>query len=335
MLTPVERFRLMLLIRRFEECVYRLYQRPGLIGGFCHLYSGQEAIAVGIACHFRAGEDRLAGHFRAHGHALSLGMPPWSLMAELCGRVGGCCRGKGGSAHLFDAAHGNLGGFHATGSQMPLGIGAAFAMQYQRVTGVCFVVFSDGAVNTGYHNETLNLAGLLKLPAVFVLENNGVAMGTVLARHSAEKDLTRRAMGFGMPVERVDGNDVDAVADVVGRAVEWARGGEGPSYIVADTYRQRGYSMSDPQKYRKLADGHWTQEHIEALRRDPIELYREKLLVGGLLDRRGYDDMEGEVEAILVEAAKFAESSPQPELDERFADVYAERYPFDGRSAPG
>src|SRR4051812_9511549 len=246
-----DRLRMMMLIRRFEERTYQEYTKPGQrIGGFCHLYSGQEAVAVGIAAIFQKGKDYLINGYRDHGHSLALGLEPRAGMAEMFGRAGGSSKGKGGSMHFFDVKNGNLGGHGIVGGQIPLGAGAAFACWYKQTGGVCFTLFGDGAVNQGTFNETLNLASLWKLPAIFIVENNHMAMGTQVERSSAEKDLAKRGSSFNMPARNVDGNDIDVVIEEFSEAVERARRGEGPSYLVANTYRFRGHSMSDAMKYR-------------------------------------------------------------------------------------
>ncbi len=232
----VDQLRMMMLIRRLEERTYTEYTRPGQkIGGFCHLYSGQEAIAVGTAAIFDKTRDKLINGYRCHGHSLALGMSPRVVMAELFGKRTGCSKGKGGSMHLFDASVGNCGGHGIVGGQIPLGIGMAFAQQYKETGGVTFTFMGDGAINQGTHNESLNLASLYKLPCIFVVENNGVAMGTQVDRSSAEKDLAERGSGYAMPHRNVDGNDLDTVIKEFGIAVERARRGEGPSYLVANT----------------------------------------------------------------------------------------------------
>src|SRR5512143_3672150 len=241
-----EMLRMMMLIRRFEERTYQEYTRPGQrIGGFCHLYSGEEAVAVGIATVFQKGKDRLINGYRDHGHSLAMGMDPKAAMAELFGKATGCSKGKGGSMHFFQAEVGNLGGHGIVGSQIPLGVGAAFACKYRNTGGVTYTLFGDGAINQGVHNETLNLASLWHLPVIFIVENNKVAMGTQVERSSAETDLERRGSGYNMPYRDFDGNDLDEVIEVVGEAAERARKGEGPTYLVANTYRFRGHSMSD------------------------------------------------------------------------------------------
>src|SRR5215218_1137208 len=207
-----DRLRMMMLIRRFEERTVQEYQKPGQkIGGFCHVYSGQEAIAVGIAAVFDKTRDALVNGYRCHGHSLALGMNPRVAIAELYGKETGSSKGKGGSMHLFDASVGNHGGHGIVGGHIPLGLGMAFAQQYQNSGGVPYCLFGDGAVNQGTFNESLNMASLFKVPAIFIVENNGVAMGTQVERSSAEKDLAKRAQGYNMPTENVDGNDVDTV----------------------------------------------------------------------------------------------------------------------------
>src|SRR3954449_2690077 len=203
-----DRLRMMMLIRRFEERTYQEYTKPGQkIGGFCHLYSGQEAVAVGIASMFQKGKDYLVNAYRCHGHSLALGMDPRVAMAELFGKRTGCSKGKGGSMHFFDAEAGNLGGHGIVGGHLPVGLGTAFAQRYKNTGGVTFCLFGDGAINQGTHNEALNMASLMKAPVIWVVENNGVAMGTQVARHSAEQDLAERGCGYNMPHYDVDGND--------------------------------------------------------------------------------------------------------------------------------
>src|SRR3954465_6609714 len=236
-----DRLRTMLPIRRFEERTVKEYSerrklpdgtKESKIGGFCHVYSGQEAIAVGIAGIFQKGKDYLINGYRCHGHSLALGMSPRAAMAELFGRETGCSKGKGGSMHFFDAEVGNMGGHGIVGGHIPLGLGLAFAQGYKKTGGVTFCLFGDGAINQGTHNEALNMASLLKTPCVFVVENNGVAMGTQVERSSADPDLAQRGCGYRMPHWNIDGNDVDVVMAELGKAAERARRGEGPSYVV-------------------------------------------------------------------------------------------------------
>jgi len=319
-----DRLRMMMLIRRFEERTYQEYTKPGQkIGGFCHLYSGQEAVAVGIAAIFQKDKDKLINAYRCHGHSLALGMDPRAAMAELFGKATGCSNGKGGSMHFFQADVGNLGGHGIVGGHIPLGLGTAFAQWYKKTGGVTFCLFGDGAVNQGTFNEALNMASLMKVPAIFIVENNGVAMGTQVARHSAEPDLAKRACGFNMPYKNIDGNDVDAVIKEMTEAADRGRRGEGPSFICANTYRFRGHSMSDAMKYR-------TKEEIEkAKSRDPIALYEVRLRDKGLLTDEQAEAMEEEVTEVVAEAVHLADADPHPALEERFDDILAEKYPLD------
>jgi pyruvate dehydrogenase E1 component alpha subunit len=318
-----QRLRMMMLIRRFEERTYQEYTKPGQkIGGFCHLYSGQEAVAVGTAAIFQQGKDYLINGYRCHGHSLALGMSPRAAMAELFGKATGCSKGKGGSMHLFQADHGNMGGHGIVGGQLPLAAGLAFAQQYKKTGGVTFAFMGDGAINQGTFNESLNLASLYKLPVVWVVENNGVAMGTQVERSSAEKDLAERGCGYAMPHRHVDGNDIDIVIREFGEAADRARHGEGPSYLVADTFRFRGHSMSDPLKYR-------TREQQEAAKqRDPITLYSARLKEQGLMTDEQIEAMDEEVGMEIFKATREADADPHPPLEDRFADVLAEKYPY-------
>jgi len=328
----VERLRMMMLIRRFEERTYQEYTKkyPGMrdgeprppIGGFCHLYSGQEAIAVGIAAVYQKGKDFLVNGYRDHGHSLALGMDPKPAMAEMFGKATGCSKGKGGSMHFFQAEVGNLGGHGIVGGHIPLGIGAAFTAWYKKTGGVCFTLFGDGAVNQGAHNEALNMASLMKLPVIFLIENNGMAMGTQVERHSAERDLAKRGSGYNMPYFNVDANDIDVVIDVLNEACDRARRGDGPTYLSANTYRFRGHSMSDPLKYR-------TKEEFEkAKQRDPISLYEVRLREKGFVSESSLEQMDAEIREIVDEAVKFALESPEPEPSALYEDVLAEKYPL-------
>jgi len=317
------RLRMMMLIRRFEERTYQEYTKPGQrIGGFCHLYSGQEAVAVGVAAVFQKGRDYLINAYRDHGHSLALGMDPRAAMAELFGRSTGCSKGKGGSMHYFQVEVGNMGGHGIVGGQIPLGTGLAFACRYRKNGGVAFTLFGDGALNQGSFAESMNLASLWKLPCLFICENNGMAMGTQVHRSSAEADLARRGMGFAMPCRNVNGNVLDEVIEALGEACDRARSGQGPSYLVMNTYRFRGHSMSDPLKYR-------TRDELErAKQQDPIVLYREKLRKQGIVNDEMLEDMEQQIAAIVDEAVQFANASPHPEPQELFTDVLAEQYPL-------
>jgi len=319
-----DRLRMMMLIRRFEERTYQEYTKPGQkIGGFCHLYSGQEAVAVGIASIFQKGKDALINAYRCHGHSLALGMDPRLGFAELFGKRTGCSKGKGGSMHFFDAEAGNLGGHGIVGGHLPVGLGTAFAQRYKNTGGVTFCLFGDGAVNQGTFNETLNLASLFKAPILFIVENNGVAMGTQVTRSSAEPDLVKRGHGFNMPSKAIDGNDLDVVIEEMNKSAERGRRGEGPSYIVANTYRFRGHSMSDAMKYRPK------DEAERAKLRDPISIYELRLREKGLLNDEQAESMEEEVGQVVVDALKQADEDPHPALEERFDDILAEQYPLE------
>jgi pyruvate dehydrogenase E1 component alpha subunit len=314
--------RMMMLIRRFEERTFQEYQTGKKIGGFCHLYSGQEAIAVGTASIFDKTKDYLINGYRCHGHSLALGMSPRAAMAELLGKATGCSKGKGGSMHFFDASVHNMGGHGIVGGHIPLGIGFAFTAKYKKTGGVAYIFFGDGAINQGTFNESLNLASLYKLPAVFIVENNGVAMGTQVARSSAEKDLALRGSGFNMPHRNVDGNDVDTVIEEFSDAADRARAGEGPSYLVANTYRFRGHSMSDAMAYR-------TKDEIDRARlRDPISLFQGRLREAGVVTDAQIDQMQEDVAAEINAATDQALADPFPALEDRFDDVLAEKYPL-------
>lgn len=324
-----QRLRSMLLIRRFEERTYQVYQAPGQkIGGFCHLYSGQEAIAVGIASIFKKGIDALVNGYRCHGHSLALGMSPRDAMAELLGKATGCSKGKGGSMHFFDAEVGNHGGHGIVGGHIPLGLGFAFSQKYKKNGGVSYCLFGDGAINQGTFNEALNMASLLKVPAIFIVENNGVAMGTQVERSSAEKDVAKRGCGFNMPHRNIDGNDVDVVIAEMTEAAERGRRGEGPTFFSANTFRFRGHSMSDPMKYRKDKEGKLLPEFENAKLRDPIQLYVEKLRNKGLITEQQVEAMETEVTHEVDQAIQQADADPHPGLEERFDDILAETYPY-------
>lgn len=330
--TAQQRLRLMMLIRRFEERTYQEVQKPGIpdghggkvlrIGGFCHLYSGQEAIAVGTSALFDKNRDYLVTGYRCHGASLALGMSPRAAMAEMFGKSTGCSKGKGGSMHLFDAQAHNMGGHGIVGGQLPLGVGMAFTQWYKKTGGVTFTFMGDGAINQGSHNESLNLASLYKLPCIFVVENNGVAMGTQVERSSAERNLAERGSGYNMPHWNIDGNDVDIVIREFAKAVERARAGEGPSYIVANTYRFRGHSMSDAMKYR-------TKDDLEKARaRDPISLYRVRLADAGLINDEQASALEAEVREEVDAGIQQADADPFPALEDRFNDALAETYPY-------
>lgn len=321
-----DRLRMMMLIRRFEEKTFQEYTKPGQkIGGFCHLYSGQEAVCVGVASVMDKTRDALINAYRCHGHSLALGMSAHSAMAEMFGKATGCSRGKGGSMHLFDAANGNHGGHGIVGGHLPCALGTGFAQMYQKTGGVTVCLFGDGAINQGTFGESLNMASLWKVPVVWIVENNGVAMGTQVERHSAERDLAKRGAGFAMPYFNVDGMDLDVVIEAVGEAFARARAGDGPTFLSINTYRYRGHSMSDPLKYR-------SKEEAEAWKkRDPILIYGERLKSKRLVTDEQIDAMQEAVATEIEEAVKQADADPQPALESRFEDALTETYPFYGR----
>ncbi|MFT8242706.1 pyruvate dehydrogenase (acetyl-transferring) E1 component subunit alpha [Roseomonas sp. BN140053] len=309
-------YRDMLLIRRFEEKAGQLYGM-GLIGGFCHLYIGQEAVVVGLQMCLREG-DQVITSYRDHGHMLATGMEARGVMAELTGRAGGYSKGKGGSMHMFSREKGFYGGHGIVGAQVSLGTGLAFANWYRQDGSVSMTYFGEGASNQGQVYESFNLAALLKLPVVFIIENNKYSMGTSVERGSASKDLSKNGAPWGIPGEQVNGQDVLAVREAGERAVAHCRDGKGPYLLEVQTYRYRGHSMSDPAKYR-------TREEVQKMREtsDCIETARKQLLEAGLAeaDLKTIDD---EVKAIVADAAEFAQTSPEPDESELFTDVLAE-----------
>ena len=306
----------MLLIRRFEEKAAEMYA-SGKIGGFCHLYIGQEAIAVGAVPLLRP-DDYVIGPYRDHGHALARGMEPGAVMAELFGKLGGCSRGKGGSMHLFDAKLNFMGGHAIVGGQLPVAVGLALASKYQERDSVTLCFLGDGAAPQGAFHESLNLAALWKLPVVFLIENNMYAMGTPIEKTNAVTDLHRQAVAYGIHGEGVDGMDVLAVRAAAERAIEMARGGR-PVLLEARTYRYRGHSMSDP-----IAGTYRTREELEEhKKRDPIVLLREKLLKDQVVDDARLKALDDDVKRIVQQALEFAEQSPYPPLETMYDDVYA------------
>jgi pyruvate dehydrogenase E1 component alpha subunit len=312
--------RQMLLIRRFEEQSYKLYQMGGKIGGFCHLYSGQEPVAVGSIGVLRE-DDYVITAYRDHGHALARGMGANEAMAELLGRYTGCSKGKGGSMHFFDAEKGFMGGHAIVGSHIPLAAGIAFAVKYKGGDQVCLCYFGDGAMDQGAMHEAFNLASLWKLPVIYIVENNLMSMGTHLHRHSWTTDLTvRGGMAYGMPGVLVDANDLEEMARVTREAIKRARSGEGPTFIEAKTYRFRGHSMSDPMKYRTK------DEADKARERDPIVLYETILKERGWIDDAAIDEMREKIKAEIDEAIKFAEEAPVPSVDALYEDVTVAPY---------
>jgi pyruvate dehydrogenase E1 component alpha subunit len=314
-----ELYRQMLLIRRFEEKAGQLYGM-GLIGGFCHLYIGQEAVAVGLQSAMTVGKDSVITGYRDHGHMLAYGIDPKVIMAELTGRAAGISRGKGGSMHMFSVEHGFYGGHGIVGAQVSLGTGLAFKHKYANDGGVCLAYFGDGAANQGQVYESFNMAELWKLPIIFVIENNQYAMGTSVNRASAEDQLYRRGESFRIPGLQVDGMDVLAVRGAAEVALEWTRSGKGPILLEMKTYRYRGHSMSDPAKYR-------SRDEVQQVREksDPIEAAKRDLLELGF-DENRLKDLEKEIRAIVGEAADFAEQSPEPGAGELHTDVLVGTY---------
>jgi pyruvate dehydrogenase E1 component alpha subunit len=310
-------YRDMLLIRRFEERAGQLYGM-GLIGGFCHLYIGQEAIAVGVQSIQEEGDQVITG-YRDHGHMLACGMDPREVMAELTGRATGSSKGKGGSMHMFSTAANFYGGHGIVGAQVSLGTGLALANHYRDNKKVAFTYFGDGAANQGQVYESFNMAQLWNLPVVYVIENNQYAMGTSIERSSSETHLYKRGASFRIPGEEVDGMDVLAVREAAARAAAHARSGNGPYILEMKTYRYRGHSMSDPAKYR-------TREEVDEVRktRDPIDHLRERLEKLGWADEAALTALDAEVKRIVADAAEFARTSPEPEPSELYTDVYLE-----------
>ena len=315
----LEFYRQMLLIRRFEEKAGQLYGL-GLIGGFCHLYIGQEAVAVGLQSALTVGKDSVITGYRDHGHMLAYGIDPKVIMAELTGREAGISRGKGGSMHMFSVEHGFYGGHGIVGAQVSLGAGLAFKHKYAGDGGVCVAYFGDGAANQGQVYESFNMAELWKLPIIFVIENNQYAMGTSVNRSSAEDQLYRRGDSFRIPGFQVDGMDVLAVRGAAEAALEWVRAGKGPVLLELKTYRYRGHSMSDPAKYR-------SRDEVQAVRdkSDPIEHLKKELESAGVSEDE-LKKLEKDIRAQVAEAADFAEESPEPELKELYTDVLVGQY---------
>jgi len=315
----LELYEKMLLIRRFEERAGQLYGL-GLIGGFCHLYIGQEAVAVGIQSSLQAGKDSVITGYRDHGHMLAYGIDPKIIMAELTGRQAGISHGKGGSMHMFSTEHAFYGGHGIVGAQVPLGAGLAFGHKYREDGGICVAYFGDGAANQGQVYETFNMASLWNLPILFAIENNQYAMGTSVKRSSAETHFYRRGTAFRIPGMDVNGMDVLEVRQATEIAVKHVREGGGPVLMELNTYRYRGHSMSDPAKYR-------TREEVDGVRqtRDPIEHAKQELIERGVSEDK-LKDMDKLIRAKVAEAADFAESSPEPGPAELYTDVLVGRY---------
>jgi pyruvate dehydrogenase E1 component alpha subunit len=312
-------YREMLLIRRFEERAGQLYGL-GLIGGFCHLYIGQEAVAVGLQSAMAGGKDSVITGYRDHGHMLAYGIDPKVIMAELTGREAGISKGKGGSMHMFSVDHGFYGGHGIVGAQVPLGTGLAFGHKYRDDGGVCLTYMGDGAVNQGQVAEALNMAKLWNLPVIYAIENNKYAMGTSVNRSHSEPLLYRKGESFRIPGLQVDGMDVLAVRGAAEVALEWVRGGKGPIIIEFMTYRYRGHSMSDPARYR-------TREEVQEVREhnDPISHAERGLEAMGVKEDQ-LKAIDKEIKEIVVAAAKFAEDAPEPAPEELYTDVLVGSY---------
>jgi pyruvate dehydrogenase E1 component alpha subunit len=312
-------YREMLLIRRFEERAGQLYGL-GLIGGFCHLYIGQEAVAVGLQSAMTVGKDSVITGYRDHGHMLAYGIDPKLIMAELTGRAAGISKGKGGSMHMFSVDHGFYGGHGIVGAMVPLGTGLAFAHKYREDGGVCLTYMGDGAVNQGQVFEAFNMAKLWNLPVIYAIENNKYAMGTSIERSHSEPLLYRKGESFRIPGFQVDGMDVLAVRGAAQVALDWVRGGKGPILLELKTYRYRGHSMSDPAKYR-------SREEVQSVREksDPIEQAKRELEAMGMKEE-DLKAIDKDIREIVVEAADFAEQSPEPEPGELYTDILVETY---------
>jgi pyruvate dehydrogenase E1 component alpha subunit len=308
-------YRTMLTIRRFEEKAGQLYGM-GLIGGFCHLYIGQEAVVVGMQMALKDGDQVITG-YRDHGHMIATGMEPRGVMAELTGRSHGYSKGKGGSMHMFSVEKGFFGGHGIVGAQVPLGTGLAFANRYRGNDNISITYFGDGAANQGQVYESFNMAELWKLPVVYVIENNRYAMGTSITRSSAQVDLSKRGLSFNIPGEQVDGMDVRAVNAAGKKAAEWCRAGKGPYILEMLTYRYRGHSMSDPAKYR-------TREEVDKVRttHDPIDMARHRILEKKIAKEDELKKVDAEVRDRINEAAEFATHDPEPDVSELWTNVY-------------
>jgi len=307
-------FREMLLIRRFEEKAGQLYGM-GLIGGFCHLYIGQEAVVIGMQHAAKEG-DAVITTYRDHGHMIACGMDPKGIMAELTGRIGGFSRGKGGSMHMFSVEKNFFGGHGIVGANVPLGTGLAFAQKYKGTDNLTMVYFGDGAANQGQVYESFNMASLWQLPVIYIIENNEYAMGTSTKRHAADTHLYKRGESFGIPGIQVDGMDVLSVYNAAKQVIAHVRGGKGPMLMEIKTYRYRGHSMSDPAKYR-------SKEEVERYKekRDALNNFREYLSKNGFANEAVFKKIEDEVKLIVNDAAEFAKESPEPDATELWTDI--------------
>ena len=316
----LEMLRQMMLIRRFEERCAQSYQQAK-VGGFCHLYIGQEAVAVGSIAGLN-GDDPIITAYRDHGHALARGMDPRYAMAELFGKVTGCSKGKGGSMHFFDKEHHMYGGHAIVAGQCPLGVGLAFAIQYNKEDKVCVCYLGDGALNQGAFHESMNLAAIWKLPIIFVVENNGYSMGTTIARGtSGAADLSVKAAAYGVRFARCDGMDALATYDCFkGLADDIRHGSGGPAFVDCQTYRYKGHSMSDPQKYR-------TKDEVAGFEeQDPINRLVNDLVGRGLATQEQVDELDKQAKQAALDSVRYANESPELGVDEMFTDVYSQPF---------
>ncbi len=310
----VDSYEKMLLIRRFEEKCGQLYGM-GLIGGFCHLYIGQEAVIAGIDLAKDKGDSTITS-YRDHGHIIASGIDPKYVMAELTGRASGCSKGKGGSMHMFNSEGKFYGGHGIVGAQVPIGTGLAFAEKYNSTNKLCFTFLGDGAVNQGQVYEAFNMAALWKLPVVYVIENNEYSMGTSVARSTAMTDLYRKGESFGIPGFQADGMDIDSIYNAAMQAVQYVRGGNGPVIIEAKTYRYRGHSMSDPAKYR-------TKDEVEEKKtHDPVAAVRQIIIDKSYASEEQLKEIENKVKKTIAEVAEFATTEALPSEDELFTDIF-------------
>lgn len=319
--TYIKWYKDMQLIRKFEEKAGQLYIQQKF-GGFCHLYIGQEAIVAGTASGCQKGDKHMTA-YRDHAHPIALGTDPRVLMAELYGRSTGCSKGKGGSMHFFDKNVNFMGGHGIVGAQIPMGAGIAFAEKYNGTDNVVFVSMGDGAVRQGALHETFNMAMVWKLPVIFIIENNGYAMGTSIERTTNVEDLSKIGLSYDMPSKSVDGMSPEAVHEAIEEAANRGRRGDGPTLLDIRTYRYKGHSMSDPQKYR-------TKEEVaEWMEQDPIEHCKKVILQNKWLSEKGIDEIDEWIKNEVKESVEFAENSPYPEAKELYNDIYVEEnYPF-------
>ncbi len=319
--TYVRWYEMMQLMRKFEEKAGQLYGQQK-IKGFCHLYIGQEACVAGAVTALTK-DDKWITAYRDHAHPLALGTSPNAVMAELFAKATGCSKGKGGSMHIFDKSVNFVGGHGIVGGQIPLGAGLAFAEKYNKTSNLCMTYMGDGAVRQGSFHETFNMAMTWKLPVIFVVENNGYAMGTSVSRTSNVTELATLALAYEMPAETVNAMRCEDVHEAVARAAERARAGEGPTFLEFKTYRYKGHSMSDPAKYR-------TKEELEEYRnQDPIEVVRHTILENNYATEQELEEIDNKIKAEVAESVEFAEKSPYPTADELYKDVYAQQdYPY-------